>query len=188
MTLPIYVYGADVLRDKAQDIDIKDKSVTDGLPEFIASMWETMEKADGVGLAAPQVGASQRILIVDGTLLVEDYPDLKDFKRVMINPKVKAVSEETSEYSEGCLSVPDIHAVIVRPKTITVEYYDEKLELKEEILDNFASRMVQHELDHLDGVLFVDRATPIRKKMIAGKLSNIKNGKYKTYYKTAKNR
>ena len=186
MTLPIYVYGSDVLREKAVEVDLAKEGIPEEMKKLVEDMWETMDKADGIGLAAPQVGKSVRVLVVDGTLLADDYEYLKDFKRVMINPVVEEESDDTSEYNEGCLSVPDIHADIIRPKKITVSYFDENLEQKREVLDNFACRMVQHEMDHLDGILFVDRATPIRKKMISGKLNNIKTGKIKTHYRIAK--
>ena len=147
-------------------------------------MKETLEGADGCGLAAPQVGVGLRVLIVDGTGLSDTYDYLKDFKRTMINPVVLEESSELREYSEGCLSVPGIYADVKRPARIKVEYYDENLNKVTEELDKFACRMVQHELDHLDGNLFVDRVAPIRRKMIAKKLTNIAKGKVGTHYKT----
>ena len=182
MVLPIYVYGAEVLRKKAEEANLSDPAVVEEIGQLIPKMWETMENADGVGLAAPQVGISVRILIVDGSLLEEDLPELKDFKRVMINPVVLNESEETIEYNEGCLSIPDVNASIERPKTIKISYFDQDFNKKEELLDNFACRMVQHELDHLDGILFTDRAAPIRKKILQSKLNNIRNGKVKPSY------
>ena len=147
-------------------------------------MKETLEGADGCGLAAPQVGVGLRVLIVDGTGLSDTYDYLKDFKRTMINPVVLEESGELREYSEGCLSVPGIYADVKRPAKIKVEYYDENLNKVTEELDKFACRMVQHELDHLDGNLFVDRVAPIRRKMISKKLTNIAKGKVGTHYKT----
>ncbi len=183
MILPIYVYGTDVLREKAKEVDIK---AEEGLAEFIDSMYETMREADGVGLAAPQVGRSLRIIIVDGADLSDDMPELADFKRVMINPVVLRESGETAEYSEGCLSIPNIHADVVRPAAIKVKYIDGCMEEVTEDFSGFACRMVQHEMDHLDGILFTDRVTPIRKKMIQGKLSNIAGGKVHPHYKIIK--
>ncbi len=182
MILPIYVYGSKVLKEQTQPVDIENAD-REELKQFIANMFETMEHAQGVGLAAPQVGDRRSILVVDGRDLKDTYPYLKDFKRVMINPEVLETSEETSDYSEGCLSVPDIHCNVVRPKKITVRYYDENLELREEVLDEFACRMVQHEMDHLAGYLFVDRVAPIRRKMISSKLHNISRGKLRADYK-----
>lgn len=185
MILPIYIYGSEVLRERAADFDLNAPDASGIIANLIPDMFETMYQADGVGLAAPQVGKSIRVLVVDGAPLADDMPELKDFKRAMINPVVLEESEETIEYNEGCLSIPDINAGVVRPKTIRVEYLDENLIKREETLDNFACRMVQHEIDHLNGVLFTDLCAPIRKKMLQSRLSNIMNGKVKTHYKTA---
>ena len=147
-------------------------------------MYETLTVAEGCGLAAPQVGESLRIIIVDGTGMEDVYPYLKDFKRVMINPVVKEESESKSEYSEGCLSIPGIYCDVVRPSSITVEYYDRDFVKRTESLDKFACRMVQHELSHLDGDMFVDHVAPIRKKIISKKLQNISKGKVSARYST----
>ena len=175
------LYGSDVLRNKAVDVDIKD---AEELKEFIKNMWDTLDNAEGVGLAAPQVGRSIRLVIVDGTPLAEDLDYLKDFKRTIINPEVVEESEETATYSEGCLSIPDVNANVTRPKTIKVKYLDENFQPQEEVFDEFACRIVQHELDHLEGVMFVDRVAPIRKKMINNKLVSISKGKVGAHYKT----
>lgn len=183
MILPIYVYGSEVLREVAEEVDVE-KADKEELRKYIDDMFETMKHADGVGLAAPQVGDSRRILVVDGNDIADVYPYLKGFRRAMINPEVLEESDETADYSEGCLSVPDIHCNVVRPKKMKVRYYDADLKVVEEELDEFACRMVQHEMDHLDGHLFVDRVAPIRRKMIAAKLHNIAKGKARTTYKT----
>ena len=182
MILPIFLYGSKVLREKAAPVDLKNDDRA-AILNLLENMDETMKKADGCGIAAPQVGVSKRLLIVDGTDLVEKYPELKDFYRKMINPVIVDHSEETSEYSEGCLSLPNVDAEIIRPKVITVRYYDENFELKEETFDDFASRMVQHEMDHLDGIVFTDHASPIRKKLISGKLRGISKGCVNARYK-----
>lgn len=181
MILPIYLYGADVLRvvDKEADLSKKDEIL-----HFVEDMKETLASADGCGLAAPQVGVPERILIVDGTGLADTYPYLQDFRRTMINPKVVEESSDKSVYSEGCLSVPGIYADVTRPSSIKVEYYDESFNKVVEVFDKFACRMVQHELDHLDGKLFVDHIAPIRKKMVARKLQNISARKVGTRYRT----
>ncbi len=181
MKLPIYLYGAGVLREEAPDADLNDR---EGITALLADMWETLKTADGCGLAAPQVGVGKRILIVDGSDLSDTYDYLKDFKRTMLNPVVLEESEKTCEYSEGCLSVPGVYADVRRPAKIKVEYYDENFEKKTEEFDKFACRMIQHELDHLDGKLFVDRVAPIRRKMLSKKLLNISKGKVSTHYKT----
>ena len=185
MILPIYVYGSDVLREMAKDIDINALGIKEEIKKLVEDMFETMYQADGVGLAAPQVGKLIRVLVVDGSPLADDdVPELKEFKRALINPVIVEESEETVEYSEGCLSIPDIHADVVRPEKIKVTYLDENLDAKEELFEGFACRMVQHEMDHLDGILFVERIAPIRKKMIQSKLNNIKSGKKRAAYKT----
>ncbi len=186
MILPIFVYGAEILREKAKEIDISQEGLKEELATLVSNMRETMAKADGVGLAAPQVGRSIRLVIVDGELLSEDYPDLKEFQRAMINPVFLEESKEEVEFSEGCLSIPEIHATVLRPKVVKVSYYDLDFVRREEVLDNFAARMVQHEMDHLDGVLFTDKAAPIRKKMLQSKLNDIKVGKIKAFYKTVR--
>lgn len=181
MILPIYLYGAEALRNENKEADLNDK---EGLAKLISDMKETLAAADGCGLAAPQVGVNLKVLIVDGSDLTETYPYLKDFRRTMINPVVLEESEETCGFSEGCLSVPGIYAEITRPSKIKVEYYDENLEKVVEEFDRFACRMVQHELSHLDGNLFVDEVSPIRRKMIARKLQAISKGAVHTRYKS----
>lgn len=183
MILPIYLYGAEVLRKPAEDADLNGK---EKIQSLVADMKETLKVADGCGLAAPQVGESLRILIVDGTELADTYDYLKDFRRTMINPVVLEESRETSDYSEGCLSVPGIYAEVRRPAKIKVEYYNEDLEKVTEEFDKFACRMVQHEMSHLDGTLFVDLVAPIRRKMISKKLQNIAKGKVTPHYKVKK--
>ena len=124
------------------------------------------------------------MLIVDGSELGDTYPYLTGFRRTMINPRVLEESKEKCSYQEGCLSVPGIYAEVVRPSVIKVEYYDENLEKQVEVFDKFGCRMVQHELAHLDGRLFVDEISPIRKKMIAKKLQNIASRKVQTRYRS----
>jgi peptide deformylase len=181
MILPIYLYGSDVLRNENLEADLNDK---EGLAKLIADMKETLKVADGCGLAAPQVGVNQRVVIVDGTDLTDTYDYLKDFVRVMINPVVLEESEDTCEYSEGCLSVPGVYAEVRRPSKIKVEYYNENLEKVVEEFDRFGCRMVQHELSHLDGNLFVDNISPIRRKMLMRKLQAISKGAVQTRYKS----
>ncbi len=181
MILPIYLYGSEVLRNENKDADLNDR---EGLAKLISDMRETLKVADGCGLAAPQVGVNLRVVIVDGRELTDTYDYLKDFERVMINPVVLEESEETCEFSEGCLSVPGIYAEVRRPSRIKVEYYDENLEKVVEEFDRFACRMVQHELSHLEGNLFVDNVSPIRRKMLMRKLQAISKGAVQTRYKS----
>ena len=181
MILPIYLYGSEVLRNENVDVDINDK---EGIAKLLEDMKDTLKVADGCGLAAPQVGVNKRLVIVDGRELTETYAELKDFFRVMINPVVLEESKETCEYSEGCLSIPGVYAEVRRPSKIKVEYYDENLEKVMEEFEGFACRMVQHELSHLEGNLFVDNVSPIRRKMIARKLIAISKGAVQTRYKS----
>lgn len=180
MILPIYLYGSPVLKQRAADADLNDK---EGLTQLISNMKETMKNADGCGLAAPQVGQSIRVLVVNGDDLAETYPDLKGFSRTMINPVILEESEETSEYNEGCLSLPNLDAEVIRPRKITVRYFNEEFNEVEESFDDFASRMIQHEYDHLEGIVYTDRISPIRKKMIQGKLRGISKGCVRTSYR-----
>ena len=181
MILPIYLYGAQVLRNENVEADLNDK---EGLMKLLEDMKDTLKVADGCGLAAPQVGVNKRVVIVDGRELTESYDYLKDFFRVMINPVVLEESEETCEFSEGCLSVPGVYAEVRRPSKIKVEYYNENLEKVVEEFDRFACRMVQHELSHLEGNLFVDNVSPIRRKMLMRKLQAISKGAVQTRYKS----
>ena len=181
MILPIYLYGSEVLRKENLDVDLTDK---EGIAKLLADMKDTLKLADGCGLAAPQVGVNKRLVIVDGRELTDTYEGMTDFFRVMINPEVIEESEETCEYSEGCLSVPGIYAEVIRPSKIKVEYYNENLEKVVEEFDGFACRMVQHELSHLEGNLFVDNLPPIRRKMLARKLAAIAKGGVQTRYKS----
>lgn len=170
-----------MLRNENKEADLNDK---EEILKLIEDMKETLKVADGCGLAAPQVGVNLRVVIVDGRELSDTYDYLKDFFRVMINPVVLEESEETCEYSEGCLSVPGIYAEVNRPSRIKVEYYNENFEKIVEEFDKFACRMVQHELSHLEGNLFVDNVSPIRRKMLARKLMAISKGAIQTRYKS----
>ncbi|MBQ9477177.1 MAG: peptide deformylase [Bacteroidales bacterium] len=181
MIKPIYLYGAEVLRRKADEADLNRK---EELQQLITDLHDTLARSEGCGLAAPQIGVSLRVLVVDGDEVADTYDYLKGFKRTMINPVIVSESEKQNEYSEGCLSVPGIYADVTRPAAITVEYYNERFEKVREDLDKFAARMVQHEMSHLDGVLFTDLLPPIRRKMLSKKLGNISHGKVSTVYNT----
>ncbi|MBQ9297241.1 MAG: peptide deformylase [Paludibacteraceae bacterium] len=178
MILPIYLYGQAVLRKPTEEI-----TQTPELKQFIADMYETLAQADGCGLAAPQVGKSWRLFIVDGTELAEDYPECTDFKRTFINPELLEASEETCTYSEGCLSLPGISENVVRPKTIRIRYQDENFEEHEEEFTGFCARIIQHEYDHLEAHVFTDRISPIRKTFVRNKLASIAKGKVGAKYK-----
>lgn len=179
MILPIYLYGEAVLRKEAVEVP-EDYAE---LPKLAKNMFLTMEKANGVGLAAPQVGLSLRMFVVDGNGLAEDYPECKGVRICMINPEVVEESKETNSKDEGCLSIPGVYESVKRPDWIVINYLDENLQEHEERFEGFAARMILHEYDHLDGKMFIDRVTPLRKQIIKGKLQSILKGKNHPEYK-----
>lgn len=181
MIRPIYVYGSKVLREIAKPADL---GKVEEIRQLVGDLWETLAASDGCGLAAPQIGESVRVVVVNGDVMSDVYPYLKGFKRTFVNPVILESSEETATYNEGCLSVPGVYCDVVRPKKIKVEYYDGDLEKKVEEFDNFAARMVEHEFSHLDGVLFTDLVAPIRRKLVAKKLQKISAGRTPAAYKT----
>jgi peptide deformylase len=179
MTLPIYLYGQPVLRKTAQDIPLD----YPGLPQLLENLYETMYVADGVGIAAPQVGLNDRIFVVDLKPLAESHPELADFKKAFINAHIIERDGEEEKMEEGCLSVPDIHEKVVRPGRIRMQYLDEQLQPHDEVFEGYVARVLQHEYDHLDGILFVDRIDGIRKQMIRSRLDKIMKGKVRCDYK-----
>ena len=182
MILPIYLYGQPVLRKEAEEIEN-----TPELKQFIADMFETLTQAEGCGLAAPQVGKPWRLFVIDADELAEDYPECKGFKKVFINPEMIEESEETCSYSEGCLSLPGISENVVRPTTIKINYQDENFVEHEEEFTGFQARIIQHEYDHLEGHVFTDRISPIRKTFVRNKLVSIAKGKTVAKYKYKRN-
>jgi peptide deformylase len=178
MILPIYLYGQPVLRKETEEIEN-----TPELKQLISDMFETLTQAEGCGLAAPQVGKPWRLFVVDGSELAEDYPECKDFKRVFINPELLEESEETCTYSEGCLSLPGISENVVRPERVVMRYLDENFQEHEEEFTGFCARIVQHEYDHLEGHVFTDRISPIRRTFVRNKLTSIAKGKVGARYK-----
>lgn len=183
MILPIYLYGQPVLRQETEEIEEGELDVK----QLVADMYETLTAAEGCGLAAPQVGKNIRLFVVDGNELGEDYPDCVGFKKAFINPILVEESKETSVYSEGCLSLPGISENVVRPKTITINYLDEDFVEHEETYTDFKARIVLHEYDHLEGHVFTDRITPLKKTLVRGKLENIAKGKIGARYKYKRN-
>jgi peptide deformylase len=180
MTYPIYVYGTTVLRQVAVDIT-KDYPELD---KFIADMFETMYNSDGLGLAAPQVGKSIRLIVIDGEPLAKDHPEMKDFKRVLINAHVIEKGGEKVSMGEGCLSLPGLHEEVDRESEVKIEYFDENWEFHSEAFSGYRARVVLHEYDHLDGILFTDRLSPLRRRLIKGKLTDITKGKFDAEYRT----
>ena len=186
MILPIVAYGSPVLKKKASDIT-KDYPKLD---ELIDNMFETMYNANGVGLAAPQIGLSIRLFVVDAkpfsqdeSLTEKEVKELETFKRVFINPKIIEENGVEWDFNEGCLSIPDVHEDIFRKPEIKVEYLDENFEPQVEILSGLSARVVQHEYDHIEGILFTDRISNLKKRLIKSKLNNITKGKIDVGYK-----
>ncbi len=179
MILPVVAYGHPVLKKVAEEIEPD----YPGLQQLIADMFETMYHTEGVGLAAPQINKSIRLFVIDAEPFVENYPEAKGFKKVFINPEIVEVSEETWTFREGCLSLPDMNEDVVRPSKITVNYLDENFEEHEEEFDGICARVVQHEFDHLEGKVYVDRVAPMRKMMLKNKLRNISEGNVYVDYK-----
>ena len=179
MILPVYVYGQPVLRKVAEDITPDYPN----LKELIANMFETMNRADGVGLAAPQIGLPIRVVVVDLDVLSEDYPEYKGFRKAYINAHILEVSGEEVSMEEGCLSLPGIHESVKRGNKIRVKYLDEDLVEHDEIVEGYLARVMQHEFDHLDGKMFIDHLSPLRRQMIKGKLNAMLKGKAHCTYK-----
>lgn len=179
MILPIYVYGQSVLRKVAEDITPDYPN----LKELIDNMFETMENAEGVGLAAPQIGLPIRVVTIDLDVLSDDFPEYKGFRKAYINAHILEVSGEEVVMDEGCLSLPGIHESVKRGNRIRVKFLDENLEEHDEVIEGYLARVMQHEFDHLDGKMFIDHLTPLRRQMIKGKLNAMLKGKTHCTYK-----
>jgi peptide deformylase len=180
MVYPIVVYGHPVLRKVAEDIE-KDYPELD---QLISDLFETMYRSEGMGLAAPQIGKSFRIFVIDGTPLAEDEPELADFRKVFINAHITEKSGDLELMGEGCLSIPNIREEINRESHIRIQYYDANWQYHDEVFDGYKARIIQHEYDHLDGILFTDKVSPLRKRLLKSKLNAISKGKFEASYKT----
>lgn len=188
MILPVEAYGSTVLKKEAEEIDEN----YEGLQELLANMFETMYEASGVGLAAPQIGKGIRIFIVDASPFAEveegEEPDpmaegLDGFKKVFINPIIEEESGEEWAFAEGCLSIPKIREDVMRKPNIKISYYDENWNYFEEEYDGYAARIIQHEYDHVEGVLFTDHLSPLKKRILKKKLLNISKGDVSVPYR-----
>jgi peptide deformylase len=179
MILPVTVYGDPILRKAAQPIG---PGYPD-LQEILINMWETMYVADGVGLAAPQVGLPIRIFVIDASSGADEDPSLRDFKKVFINAEMLERSGNPWTMEEGCLSLPEIRENVSRPDTVRLRYADENFTIHEEVFSGFAARVIQHEYDHLEGVLFVDYLSPLKRKILKGKLISISRGIVRPNYR-----
>ena len=186
MILPIVAYGDPVLRKEGEDIT-PDYPALDGL---ISNMFETMYNAQGVGLAAPQIGLPIRLFVIDATpfsededLSPEEQNELKEFKKVFINARILEETGDSWIFNEGCLSIPDIREDVSRRSVVRLEYFDENFTRHEEEFSGLAARVIQHEYDHIDGILFTDKLSSLRKRLLKGKLANISKGKVRVDYK-----
>lgn len=186
MILPIVAYGDPVLRKVAEDID-KDYPKLDGL---LADMWETMYNANGVGLAAPQIGLAIRLFVIDTSpfsddedLSKEEQDTLKDFKRVFINAKIEEETGKEWIFNEGCLSIPDVREDVARKDTLTISYLDGDFNKRTETYDGLLARVIQHEYDHIEGILFTDKLSALKRRLLKGRLANIAKGNIKVDYR-----
>lgn len=179
MILPIVAYGDPVLKREAEEIE-EDYPDLKGL---IANMYETMYNAEGVGLAAPQIGKSIRLFIVDASPFEEDEPQLKNFKKTFINPIIIEEEGESWSFNEGCLSIPGVRADVERQPKITIEYMDESFNLIEEEYSGLAARIIQHEYDHIEGILFTDKINSLKRRLLTSKLNNISQGNVRVPYR-----
>lgn len=179
MVLPITAYGHPVLRKVAVEVDEDHPN----LQQLIDDMFETMYATSGVGLAAPQVNLPIRLMVMDATAYAEEDPQAEDFKRVLINPEIIEEDGEEWTFNEGCLSVPEIREDVVRKPNIRITYYDENWEYHDEKYDSVMGRIIQHEYDHLEGILFVDRVSNIRKMLLKRRLLDISKGNIDVKYK-----
>ena len=177
MILPVYAYGSPVLRKKAVEIDQEYPE----LDVLIANMFETMYDSNGIGLAAPQIGLAIRLFIVDGTEIEE--ASTQDFKKVFINPVIVEEFDTRWDYEEGCLSIPNVRADVNRYSKLRIRYCDENFAEHEEVYDGMAARIIQHEYDHIEGILFTDRISPLKRTMLKSKLQNISIGRVNVGYK-----
>ncbi len=180
MVYPIYIYGSSVLRSEAEPVTQEYPN----LEQLVADMFETMYASDGVGLAAPQIGKSLRLFVVDVSPFASDDPAAGGFRRVFVNPEIYEVSDEEVLMGEGCLSLPGLHEEVYRPERIRIRYFDEHFTPHDEELDGWRARAVQHEYDHIDGVVFTDHLSPLRRTLIRNKLAAMARGKYSAAYRT----
>ena len=179
MILPIVSYGTKVLKQKAQDISIDYPN----LEQLIEDMFETMYEASGVGLAAPQIGRSIRLFIVDGSPFANENPEMNGFRKVFINPKIIEESGEEWIFNEGCLSIPSIREDVSRLSKIRIYYQDQDFNNREEEFDGTKARIIQHEYDHIEGVLFTDYLSAIKKRLLKRKLNDISKGNVTVDYR-----
>lgn len=180
MIYPIVIYGSPVLRQKSENISADYPE----LKKLVEDMFATLKEAEGVGLAAPQIGKNIRLFIVDCTPWADDNPELADYKKVFINAEIYEESEETGLFNEGCLSLPGLHENVRRPLSIRMRYVDENFVEHDEEFDGLPARVIQHEYDHIEGEVFTDHLSPLRRNLLKSKLQNLTKGRYRCSYKT----
>lgn len=180
MVYPIVVYGHTVLRKVAEDID---KNYPE-LDRLIDDLFETLYKAEGIGLAAPQIGKSIRVFVIDANPIADDEPELAGFRKVFINAHITEKWGDLKLMTEGCLSIPNLREEINREFHIRITYFDETWQFHDEVYEGYKARIIQHEYDHLDGILFTDKVSPLKKRLLKGKLAAISKGKFEVDYKT----
>jgi len=180
MVYAILIYGHPVLRKVAVDID----KYYPELDKLISDLFDTLYHSDGIGLAAPQIGKSLRIFVIDGSPLGDDEPEMADFKRVFINAHITGKTGELKPMTEGCLSIPNLREEVNRENSVRIKYYDENWEAHDEVYEGYKARVIQHEYDHLDGILFTDKVNPLRRRLLKGKLTAISKGKFEVDYNT----
>lgn len=186
MILPIYVYGDPILREETQDVEAN----SDELQQLIDNMIQTMHGAAGIGLAAPQVGRTERLFVVDLSPMLDDLDEeeavgIPPQPMAFINPEIVWESEEEVEFEEGCLSIPDLREIVVRPTQIRIQYLDRDFTEQEVVVGNLMARVIQHEYDHLDGVLFIDHISAFRRRLLKRRLREMAQGKVEADYPLA---
>lgn len=180
MILPVYIYGHPVLRSVTKDVE----QSLEGLDALISSMWETMYHSEGVGLAAPQIGKGLRLIVIDADAVAESFPECKGAKMVLINPELEVIEDmEAVSRDEGCLSLPGMSESVKRVEHVRLKWLDEEFQPHEQEFNGFLSRIIQHEYDHLEGKMYVDHVSPIRKQLIKAKLANLAKGKVACDYR-----
>ena len=180
MIYPIVIYGSETLRKPSEEVTADYPE----LPKLIDDMFLTMAEADGCGLAAPQIGRNIRLFVVDCSAWGDEEEACRDYRQAFINPEIYEASEETSLFNEGCLSLPGLHEDVRRPVSIRMRYRDAAFVEHDEAFDGFRARVIQHEYDHLDGKVFTDHLSPLRRQLLKSKLLGMSKGKYRCAYKT----